>query len=73
MKTTQYNPSKIETDFCEALQGMATELAAHLPDYSITGLTPTNNRDNPFLVVALTDKDGDKHELVISFVQRPDR
>ena len=74
MKTTAYNPSRIEVDFSNAVQDLRGLLQAELKDhYNITGIVPFNNKDNPYLVLSLIDEDGDAHELVISFIQRPDK
>lgn len=72
MKTTSYNPSKIELDFANAINGMMAEVQAKLPQYIIQEFIPRMDKDNPDLLVVLHDKDHDRHELVISFIQRPD-
>jgi hypothetical protein len=73
MKTTTYNPSKLELEFSAAIESLLPIISAKLPDYKISVLQVRNNLDNPFLDLSIEDADGDLHELVIKFVQRPDK
>ena len=73
MKTTTYNPSKLELEFCQAIQDLIPTLSEKMPEYKIAVQQVRNNLDNPFLDLMVTDADGDEHEIVIKFVQRADR
>lgn len=73
MKTTLYNPSNIELEFANAIKDLKTELEAKLSTNRILDIKTTIDVDNPFLVFNLEDQDGDKHELVLKLIQRPDK
>lgn len=72
MKTQSYNPSQIELDFSEALLALQDQLQKILPQYQLVEMKIRANKDNPDVLVKLTDSDSDKHELVINFIQKPD-
>ncbi|SFC83523.1 hypothetical protein SAMN05421780_110144 [Flexibacter flexilis DSM 6793] len=72
MKTLIYNPSEIETSFCNAFAQNQADIQKWLPDYKIEQVTTRLNQDNPQLLIKMTDKDGDMHELVLSFIQKID-
>lgn len=72
MKTVVYNPSKLELEFCKAFESLLPQIQSQFPDYKVSVLQVRNQLDNPFLDFQIEDADGDKHELVIKFVQRAD-
>jgi hypothetical protein len=72
MKTTQYNPSPLELNLAAAFQKLKEQLQAHLPDNKILDIVALPESDNPVLLYTLEDQQGDKHELVVQFIQRPD-
>ncbi len=73
MKTTLYNPSNIELEFANAIKGLIPEIEEKLSTNKILDVKTTIDVDNPFLVFSLEDGDGDKHELVLKLIQRPDK
>lgn len=73
MKTTEYNPSKLEVAFAKAIEGLKLELEKNLPDNEIIKTENHTKADNPSVRFYLVDKDGDPHEVVIKIVQSPDR
>jgi hypothetical protein len=72
MKTVVYNPSPIEVKVCEALYQISAQLEQALGDLKIESLVPNVKKDNPDVVITLVDSDGDKHQVVITVIQRPD-
>ena len=72
MKTTSYNPSKIEVALADALSEMGEEISAKMSDLTIQEIDIKTKEDNPSLVLRLTDEDNDPHEVVIKIIQRPD-
>ena len=73
MKTTTYNPSPLEVEFAHAISNLKSDIEQHLQDNQIDQIENNINADNPVLKVHLTDKDGDKHVLVIKLIQKPDQ
>jgi hypothetical protein len=72
MKTKSYNPSTIELEFANAVKELQVEIQKKLTSNRITEVQNNSNADNPTLVFKLEDKDGDRHELVLQFIQRLD-
>ena len=72
MKTITYNPSKIEVDFANVLEGLSKEIEAKLPDNRVVAIDNNINKDNPALIFHLEDTDGDPHEIVLKIIQKPD-
>lgn len=72
MKTKSYNPSQLEVDFSNGLTALKGELEKYLTGNKIVNIENRNQQDNPMLIVQLEDEDGDKHELVVKVIQRPD-
>jgi hypothetical protein len=70
MKTFLYNPSKIEKEFTQVVLELREEIQKKLSLYKIEEIKNNINEDNPTLIFKLKDKDGDKHELVVKFIQR---
>jgi hypothetical protein len=73
MKTTTYNPSPLEVEFANALTQLRSELEAHLSQNKIDQIENNIQADNPFVKVFMTDEDGDKHQMVIKLIQKPDQ
>jgi len=72
MKTTNYNPSQIEVEIAEAIMKLKPELEQMLSTNKIVKVENRIERDNPQLLIALEDNDGDPHEVVIKIIQRAD-
>lgn len=72
MKTESYNPSALEKEVAEAIITLKDEIEKHLEQCTIQKLQAEMNRDNPQVKFFLSDRDGDKHELVINIIQRSD-
>lgn len=70
MKTTSYNPSQIELEFAQAIKDLTKELQGKIKSTKIVEVQNNLKEDNPTLVFKLEDKEGDKHELVVKFIQR---
>jgi hypothetical protein len=70
MKTVFYNPSKIEIDFCKIINNLQSEIQQKLENDMIISEVEYCRDDNPCLIYHILDKDGDKHELVVQFIQR---
>lgn len=73
MRTTSYNPSVLEQQFAKAFAALRSQLQEQLDGVEITNMTTRLDKDNPDVVVEVKDADGDPHELVINFIQRPDQ
>ncbi len=73
MKTLSYNPSVLEVQFTQAILNLQNQLEDHIPDCKIVDVENKINADNPMLLFKVVDKDGDKHDLVIKIIQRPDK
>jgi hypothetical protein len=69
MKTTSYNPSQIELEFAQAIKDLTKELQGKIKT-KIIEVQNNLKEDNPTLIFKLEDKEGDKHELVVKFIQR---
>ena len=72
MKTNRYNPSPLELAFTEALQNITNHLQPLLTNYQIEAVDISKESDNPFLLYKVLDAEGDRHELIIQVIQRPD-
>lgn len=73
MRTDSYNPSRLEVEFAEALAELKDQLQEKLSIFEITAINKQTGLDNPTVNFQLKDKDGDKHEVVIRIIQKPDQ
>ena len=73
MITTSYNPSKLEIELGEIIQELRPQIEEKLKDNVIEDIKFTSDKDNPDLILKLVDVDGDKHEVVLKIIQRPDQ
>lgn len=73
MKTKEYNPSKLEVAFAQAIEDLQKQIEKNLPDNEVIKVENQITADNPMLRFYLLDNDGDPHELVIKVIQTPDR
>ncbi len=73
MKTVHYNPSLIEIEFAKIFADLQDEIQKKSAFNTIVDIELNNLKDNPSLIIKLEDKDGDKHELIVQFIQRPDK
>lgn len=73
MKTLSYNPSALEVQLAQAILNLQNEIEDHIPNCKIVDVENKINADNPMLLFRIMDKDGDKHDLVIKIIQRPDK
>ncbi len=73
MKTIHYNPSLIEIEFAKIIADLREEIQKKSAINTIEEIENNSSKDNPNLVFKLVDKDGDKHELIIQFIQRIDK
>ena len=73
MKTIHYNPSLIEIEFAKIIADLREEIQKKSAINTIEEIENNSSKDNPNLVFKLIDKDGDKHELIIQFIQRMDK
>lgn len=72
MKTVHYNPSLIEVEFAKIIADLRDEIQKKSAFNTIVDMKINLTLDNPTLVLSLVDNDGDKHELIIRFIQRLD-
>lgn len=72
MKTVHYNPSLIEVEFAKIISDLKDEIQKHSAINTIEEIENNSTRDNPHLVFKLIDTDGDRHELIVQFIQRMD-
>ena len=72
MKTSNYNPSPLEVRFAMVLANMKEELNQQLDGFEIYRIENNLNVDNPTVQFLLADQDGDKHQIVLKVIQRPD-
>jgi hypothetical protein len=72
MKTTHYNPSTIEVEFAKIISDLKDTIQEKAPQYQILEVANNSRLDNPHLVFTLVDGDGDRHELLMQFIQRAD-
>lgn len=71
MKTLSYNPSPLEVDFTKAILELENEIEQKI-GMIIQKVNADIQADNPSLRFYLQDKDGDKHQVVIRVIQKPD-
>lgn len=69
MKTSSFNPSPIELEFAQAMKSLQDEIQKKISS-RIVDIQKNLNSDNPTLIFKLEDSDGDKHEIVVKFIQR---
>ena len=72
MKTTSYNPSKLEVALTDALSQLTEEISSKLPNYTVESIKTKTREDNPSLVLSILDEDKDPHTVVVKIIQRPD-
>ena len=72
MKTSNYNPSPLEVRFATILKDMKDELNHQLDGFEIYRIENNINEDNPTVQFHLADKDGDRHQIILKVIQRPD-
>jgi hypothetical protein len=72
MITKIYNPSPLETKLAKIIFNLKDEINSQIEDSTIESIEVNGDQDNPDLLLKLQDSDGDKHELVIKIIQRPD-
>ena len=72
MITSSYNPSKLEIEIAEIIKELQPQIEEKLKDNVIENIKFSAEKDNPDLVLKMVDVDGDKHEVVIKLIQRPD-
>lgn len=73
MRTTHYNPSKLEVNFAKAFHELAPQLESQLDEGErVVDIETINDIDNPMVIYKLEDKEGDLHEVVVQIIQRPD-
>lgn len=72
MKTKEYNPSPLEVALANIVNDLSDEIQSRLTDCNITSIIKRDQLDNPQLIYTVEDADGDEHELVLEFIQRPD-
>lgn len=73
MRTTYYNPSKLEVDFAKAFKDLTPQLEDKLDEGErVISIKSVHDTDNPMVIYKLKDKEGDVHEVVVQIIQRPD-
>lgn len=73
MRTTYYNPSKLEVNFAKALEELTPHLENKLDKGErVVGIEAIHDADNPMVIYKLEDQEGDLHEVVVQIIQRPD-
>lgn len=72
MITKVYNPSPLEVEVAEIIKDLKEEFNNRLKTNNIVEILVNEEKDNPDLLLKLKDDDGDKHEIVIRLIQRPD-
>ena len=74
MKTSNYNPSIFEVQLASAIKACKNQIEQELGnDSKIVEIDDRIQKDNPTVVFHLEDKDGDRHEIVVKVIQRPDK
>ena len=74
MKTSNYNPSIFEVQLASAIKACKDQIEQKLGnDSRILEIDDRIQRDNPMVIFQLEDKDGDRHEVVVKIIQRPDK
>lgn len=72
MITKDYNPSPIEVRFAEVLSELKKEINEKLEHYDVYKIENNTQIDNPTIDFYLKDSDGDKHEIILKVIQKPD-
>lgn len=72
MITKDYNPSPIEVRFVEVLCELKEEINKKLANYDVYKIENNTQLDNPTIDFYLKDADGDKHEIILKVIQKPD-
>jgi len=72
MITKDYNPSPLEVRFAEILCDLKEEINQRLVNFEVFKIENNTKLDNPTIDVFLKDEDGDKHEIVMKIIQKPD-
>ncbi|PRY11925.1 hypothetical protein CLV24_10950 [Pontibacter ummariensis] len=73
MRTTYYNPSKLEVSFAKAFKALTPQLETELDEgEEVIEIESVHDADNPLVIFKLKDKEGDIHEVVVQIIQRPD-
>ena len=72
MITKDYNPSPIEVSFVEVLCELKEEINKKLVNYDVYKIDNNTQLDNPTIDFYLKDADGDKHEIILKVIQKPD-
>ncbi len=72
MKTMTYNPSPLEVEFANIIEGLSGEIEKKLNGNKIVAVDKNNVVDNPLVRLTLQDQDGDKHMVIIKIIQKPD-
>lgn len=73
MRTRFYNPSKLEVNFARAIKDLTQQLEKKLDEgEKVINTESIHHTDNPMVIFKLQDKEGDLHEVVVQFIQRPD-
>lgn len=73
MKTTSYNPSKLEVMIAKAITEMNSEINEKIDGHQIFKVENKIQEDNPVVRLYLLDDDGDPHEVVLKVIQTPDK
>ena len=72
MITQNYNPSPIEVQFVEILCELKDEINKRLTNFDVLKIENNTQLDNPTIDFYLKDIDGDKHEVILKVIQKPD-
>lgn len=72
MITKDYNPSPIEVRFVEVLCDLKQEISEKLINFDVINIENNTQLDNPTIDFQLKDMDGDKHEVILKVIQKPD-
>lgn len=72
MITKSYNPSQLEVSMADIIKSLQDTINDQLDGNNIEDIVVNGEKDNPDLLFKLIDSDGDRHELVVKFIQRAD-
>ena len=72
MITKEYNPSPIEVRFVEVLCDLKDEINKRFHDFNVYSIENNTQLDNPTIDFFIEDKDGDRHEIILKVIQKPD-
>jgi hypothetical protein len=72
MITKDYNPSPLEVRFVQVLSELKDEINGKLSNFDLYKIENNTELDNPTIEFFLKDRDGDKHEIVLKVIQKPD-